>query len=218
MTITNATPLINVISGAYPLYLPQVRAHDTTKTFAEFPTEDILADLGYAVVYPSTRPVGQVVTEASPEVREGQWVQQWHVRDFTEAENLARFADLKQDHFSLIGQLNYEARVQGALYQFPDNTQYHIQLRQEDIDNLTNLRLRADSAKRTSSGAVFKFRTGENVMKVDLTADQVIVLTDVAFEKHNHLLEVFWSLKDQTESAQALAELPAIPQLTALGL
>lgn len=51
------------------------------------PTDAQLAPLGYAILHPTPRPEGDVVTQGEPEQGEdGLWYQTWEVRDFTEEE------------------------------------------------------------------------------------------------------------------------------------
>lgn len=211
MNITNVTPLISITSGAYPLYLPQVRAADTTKSFAEFPSEDVLAQLGYAVVHPTLPPVGNVVTEDSPGFRNDRWEQQWLVRDFTTEEKAQKFAALQATHLEQIKLLQVATEERGFLYTFPDNSQGRVQLRSGDRANMNAIRTRAESLKAAGRSDPQYFRTFENETKGPLSPDQAIVLSDTAYDKYMQMLQLCWALKAQTESAQTTSMFPAIP-------
>lgn len=50
------------------------------------PGEDTLAVFNVYPVEPTPKPTGDVVTEGTPELQSGLWVQTWNVRDYTQAE------------------------------------------------------------------------------------------------------------------------------------
>lgn len=218
-TITPTTMFINVITGEYPKYLADVRKDNPTKSFAENPSEDTMALMGYAVVHPTDLPIGEVVREGSPILKNGKWEQVWNARDFTVQERIDNFPNIKNDHLALIRRLQFNSLERGYLYTFPDNSKGHIQLRSGDRANLSGLRLKAMSAKQTGVTATFGFRTYENITKMGLSADEIIVLSDIAFEKYMLILGICWNLKDATESALNYEQLPAIPDnLDAFGV
>lgn len=219
MNITAADALINMETGAYPVYLTQVRKDHENKSFAENPTEEVVAELGYAYVWPKERPQADVVTEGAPTLINGKWTQQWLVRDFTEAEFLAHFQDRKQAVQDRVRALQAATLERGCLYTFPDNSQGRIQLRDGDRANLAGLRLRAEATKRREGTETFGFRTYENVTKLGLSPDEIIVLSDIAFEKYMTILGICWHLKDQADVATTDAQLPAVPpNLDAFGI
>lgn len=219
MNITTYTPFIHLETGAYPKHLDDVRKENPTKSFAEFPTEDTLAMLGYAVVHPTERPAGDVIEEKAPELKLGRWVQTWFSRDFTVEELVSHFEQIRQTCLANVRELQARSLDKGCTYTFPDNSSGHIQLRDGDRANMSGLRLRALSVKQTGRSETFEFRTYENVTKTGLSADEIIAMTDVVFDKYRVILGVCWSLKDQAESALNVDMLPQIPaDLTGFGI
>ncbi len=101
--------------------------------------------------------------------------------------------------------------MRGARYTFPDNWVGRVQLRDGDRANLSGLRLRAETAKRVGRDERFVFRTGEDVIKMNLSADEMINITDKAFEKYSALMAVCWSLEAQAEFALNYEQLPVVP-------
>lgn len=83
------------------------------------PGDDTLAALGYARVYPTPRPSGDVVTEGHPEQGEdGLWYQTWEVREYT-AEELAE--RLEQAKVRKQREINaaYQAELDAILADYP---------------------------------------------------------------------------------------------------
>jgi len=219
MNISNHDPLINLETGAYPVYLPQVRQDNINKSFAASPSEELVAELGYAYVWSTDQPAGDVVVETPPIFKQGKWEQQWLARDFTAAERQANFVQTKENCLVRIRELQQNCLERGCRYTFPDNWVGRIQLRDGDRANLAGLRLRAESAKRTGSTETFGFRTYENITKMGLSADQIVLLSDIAFERYMTILGLCWYLKDQAEAALEDAALPQVPSnLDAYGI
>lgn len=219
MIITDTTQLINTATGAYPVYLPQVRASNITKSFAQSPSEDILATLGYAVVHPTTQPTAQVVRQDAPEMRNGRWEQQWIARDFTPSENRARFVELKEKKLEEIRAFQVAMLERGFRYTFPDNSVGRVQLRDGDRANIGALHSRGKGLKAAGNTEAQWFRTLENEIKGPLSPDQAIVLADVAYEKYMFIMVNCWGLKDLAEKATDAAGLPTVPEnFDALGI
>lgn len=212
MSITNSDLLINVLTGEYPLNLIQVRAANPLKSFAEFPSEDQLAELGYAKVNYTERPIADVVREGNPIIVDGKWVQYWLSRDFNAQEHLERFNDRKAAKLQAVRDLTTLCLERGCRHQFPDSTTCRIQLRDGDRANLAGLRLRALQAKQNGSIETFAFRTYENVTKMGLSADQIVVMSDVAFDKYMMILGICWGFKDAIEAATDDSGFPEVPE------
>lgn len=213
MTTVNAsTALLHVGSGAYPAYFEQIRLDNPNCSFAESPSEESLAELGYAVVLPSPRPYGQVVNQGRPELREGAWYQTWEVREYNPEELTqvlnATKATLEFDIVRLID----KTIARGCLYTFPSGDAQHIQLRDGDRANIGALATKADRVKNAGGEKTFYFRTYENEIQA-MTTDETVTMTDVAFDKYMEILQVGWALKAQVTAAATLAELPVIPEI-----
>ncbi|WP_417733913.1 hypothetical protein [Roseovarius sp.] len=86
-----------------------------------FPREldsETLAFLGYALVAPTARPSGDVVTEAAPELIDGQWRQVWSVRDYTPEERAAMLDDAKRAR-SAENNAAYESAIAALTADYP---------------------------------------------------------------------------------------------------
>lgn len=76
----------------YPYTLRQLRQEFPNVMFgADIPVA-MLATFGVFKVAETARPDGDVVTEVTPVLQLGEWVQAWEVRDFTDEEKAARRA------------------------------------------------------------------------------------------------------------------------------
>lgn len=89
MIIQAWTPMIRTRDMRYPVYLADFRA-DTTKgnvSIGSWVYDVSISEFGYFPVLDSEIPVGDVVTEGEPELREdGSWYKTWASRDYTEDE------------------------------------------------------------------------------------------------------------------------------------
>jgi len=212
-TITDYTKLIRISDRTYPVYMPAVRKENPLKSFAINPTVLQISKVGYAVVEPVDRPTGDVVTEGDPELDNGVYKQTWVVRSFN-ADELA--ANLSTAKTTLQNQLNTycdNLLELGVSYDFggTDGTQ-HVQVRDGDRANLASLRIKAQNRIAASDETVALFRTYENKI-ISMTPEQIVTMTDAAFDGYYAILAGVWALKDQATNATDLAGLPAVPAL-----
>lgn len=88
MTIINqSTKLVNYRTNEYPQYLRNLYSQNPNISFPENMDEDMAHKFGYAVVYETPKPKGDVVYEGYPRLNaESKYVQTWTVREYTEEE------------------------------------------------------------------------------------------------------------------------------------
>ena len=215
MNVTNSSVLLNINSGRYPMSLADVRV-ETGASFAAEPSEDLLGDVGYAVVHPSEQPLfdeaTQVVEQGAPTLTGGEWKQSWVVRDHTAEEAEIYFTHEKARVLQAIKALQAESIEKGCAYTFPDATVGHVQLRDGDRGNLAGLKLRAQDSKNAQDNQAFFFRTYENKTKMGLTADDIIAICDTAFTQYMFILGTCWAMRDLADAATDLASLPEVPE------
>lgn len=97
MNATYESLLIQLSNLEYPVSVWEFRSRFPNIAFGDVIGGEDLATLGYAVVKPTPFPVGDVVSEGTPTLIEGQWTQVWDVRAYN-AEELE--ALLTQARFS----------------------------------------------------------------------------------------------------------------------
>lgn len=210
MLITNSNELIHVESGRYPLYLRDVRRENITKSLPASPTEASINNLGYAVVHPTARPIGDVVTRGAPVLEDGVWKQTWNVRPFTPEELQTRLEEVKTKTLKDIEDYREKLLAYGVEYDFGDGVG-HIQVRDGDRANLAGLRLDAEAAIREENTAFMRvFRDREDQMHT-LDAEGIIAMTNAALAGYYQILQDVWELKDLTKLAETIDDIPEVP-------
>ena len=212
MIVTASTRLIGVGTGDYPLSLADIRARESDKSFSATPDEEVLADMGYAVVHDTDRPQGEVVREGSPVLEEGRYVQSWTVHAFSAAERLENLNNRKAFLSGQVDQLRESHLATGFRYVFAEPYgELGVQLRPQDCVNMLGLRVGAEAAVAAGYPQMpATFRTYENV-NVDMTSAEMVTLTNAALMHTKAVYAATWIYKDQIEQATTVAQLPAIP-------
>ncbi|MNF88276.1 hypothetical protein D3C81_331330 [compost metagenome] len=210
MDINASTAMLKLATGEYPVYFQRVRQDFPEVSFPENPTEDCLGDYGFAVVYPTVRPTGDVVTEGTPTLIDGVYNQAWSVREFTPAELDVRLVELKRTMADQVLVLREKDLASGFIYQKDEVTLFGVQLRPEDRMNLLILKGHAQFLLAANATDTTVFRSTENV-GYPLTPAELLAMCDAALVAGMSIYAVSWVLKDQIEAATTLAELPTIP-------
>lgn len=212
--INHSTPLIDVNTKDYPLYLKDISPR------LEFPTSlgagidpGVLLELGYAVVEHTEIPNKDVVTEGAPELVDGVWKRTWVCREFNDIELASRLEQTKANLLSSIEQLRVDQFAIGFPHVFgKDKVTYHVQVRDGDRANLLSKRTRAMEAigaKKTD------YRVGYHVYEnvtVELTAEEMVAMADAADDQTTSAYGVIWQLKAAVNKAITLEELPELPE------
>lgn len=205
--LTGNESFIQVATGEYPLSFFQVRRKMPNVIFGSEVTTEQVASMGFEVVHPAERPVGDVVAEVQPAKVDGIYKQQFDVRSFTNEELDLRLQQKKQNLLSLVNNKLMRDLQKGFAYDFGgEHGVLHVQLRDSDRANLTGMRAMAVDFPEKAQ----PFRTYENVI-VMLTSQQVVAMAQAAHSGYLALLSAVWGLKDQIERAATEAELPEVP-------
>lgn len=218
-TITSSTPLIKLggegQNNTYPVFLAQVRRENADWSFNDTPDIELINNLGYQVVSPTDKPVGDVVTEAQPFILEGAWFQAWTVRPFNEAELAAALERAKEDSIEAVNVRLADALGFGFPHAFDveGGTEVgHVQLRNTDRSNLVGIGMKADRLiAKGVVGPVMPFRTFENVTYM-CTPEHMKIVSDQAYDAYLIFIGMAWQLKDAVTNATVLSEIPAIPE------
>jgi len=207
--VTKNTRLIESDTGDYPVYLSELASRVKTTIFPSTIDSDELIAYGYEVVYDTTVPTGDVVTEGAPELRDGEWYRTYTARDYTSEEVAVSLASAKSTLETAIEAFRVAQFERGFPYQFAEGL-YHVQIRTTDRLNITSIRTVAKEAIAAGQPLPVSFRVYENV-NVSLTAEEFVAMADATFQRVTEGYAAGWALKDQVKAATTLAELPTIP-------
>lgn len=166
--------------------LRQVRQAHPNVSLHRNPTDEHLAPLGYAILQPTERPTGDVVTEGTPEQGEdGTWHQTWEVRDYT-TEEAAEALDQAKSRKLLEINTAYQAEMDLILKDYPD-----AETRTWDKQEAEARSWQTDSAFETPLiDAIASARSmdkGELVARIIAKADAWISLSGAATGKRQAL-------------------------------
>lgn len=211
-TVKPYTALINAATQEYPVFMQKVKEELVVVSFPIEPTPPMVEQYGYFVVEQTEQPVGDVITEGPPEEVDGVWKQTWVTRPFNEEELATRLANAKSLQNSRIDALRDAALAIGTQFDFgePFGVQ-HIQVRDCDRSNITGLRVSADARINNEDETPYIFRTYEN-SNIPVTPVQVVAMSDAALAGYMDILGLVWGLKDETDAATTIAELPELPE------
>lgn len=100
--------------------LRQIRQAHPNVSLPRNPTDAHLNPLGYAVLHPTERPEGDVVTEGAPEQHsDGTWHQTWEVRGYTPDEAAEALNQAKAEKVAEINAA-YQQAVGSLITEYPD--------------------------------------------------------------------------------------------------
>jgi len=169
---------------------------------------DLLFELGFEVVEDTPVPTGDVVTEGTPELREGTWHQTWVVRSYSEVEAATRLANAKATLQAQAETMRVTQFDRGFPHTFGENV-YHVQIRNTDRSNLLGLRTVAKEVVEAGGEMNFSFRVYENVV-VNINAAEMVAVADAAFVAANVGYQKTWAVKDGARDATTIEELPPL--------
>lgn len=118
MDATFSSRLINLTTLEYPLTLWDIRARHPNYIFGDVVPANSLAIWGYAVVMEVPMPEGEVITEAAPELIEGQWTQVWESRDYNATELALMLEQSKMSAFYYTDEAMLNVMEEGIPFTF----------------------------------------------------------------------------------------------------
>lgn len=208
--VNQSTRLIESDTGDYPVYLGELsrRVKDTL-----FPLEidaETLINFGYEVVNDTPVPEANVVIEGKPVLRDGEWFRTWVARPFSEQELAVNLDAVKTQRYAEFKNFRIEEFNKGFPYQFGDNL-YHVQIRPEDCQNISSIRVVAKEAITAEKELEIGFRVYENVT-VKLTAAEFVTLADTTFARVTEGYETIWKYVDEITDAKTIGDVPDVPE------
>lgn len=209
--ITESEKLIRVSDKSYPYTLSNIRGLYPLVSLPENITEEKINQLGFAKVYPTKKPEGELVVELPPLLVGALYRQQWLSRDYTASELKIVLPKTKVKLANKIkNEITVERLNQGIPFDFgePYGIQ-HIQVRDGDRANLVGLRVQAIYAQKNNIPIHLDFRTFENI-NIPLDVDKIIEITNAAILGYYNLLNGIWTKLDITSKATTLKELPTV--------
>lgn len=208
--VTASTRLIEVATGEYPVFLPQMGARQVG-SFGPTVDSEVLEEFGYQVVVDTPVPEGDVVVEGQPELVGEEWRRTYIVRQLDQAEASAQLESIRAQHLSAIEQLRISGFEKGFPCLFNDGADlYYVQIRNKDLTFITALRVLAKEAITDGTPFSVDFRVYEDV-EVTLDAAEVVRMSNLANLHVQEGMRKYWDLKDTTKSAGSKAEFPEIP-------
>lgn len=207
-----STLFIEVATGIYPvtLYMIIDKFKPMNMSFSMTPPRVDIEGLGYGVVMPMQRPEGDVVTEGQPNLVNGQWEQTWVVRPFNETEIAAQLEYAKiaaNDNIMAVRNDDFQL---GMTHTVGDKT-FNVQLRIEDRINLLAMYTIGKELVVAGSDQLEAFRSYENET-ILLTPQQTVDMALAALAAVKSISQSTWTLKDQVDAAETVAEIPVIPK------
>lgn len=210
-TINGSTQLIKIETGEYPVYLSKVRRDNPNVSLPIEPSEELMLNLGYAVVTQVTRPEGDVVVEGTPQLIEGVYTQSWNVRSFTEEELVQQLDQKKQQLNRSVMQMRDKELEEGFEHITDSGAVFGVQTRLEDRLNMLYLNMNAERLVAAGDSTLQEFRSTENITHL-LTPNEMVAMTTEALGFYKRILGASWVLKDLIDAAKTVAELPILPE------
>lgn len=206
-----STLFIEVATGLYPvsLYMIIDKFKAMNMSFSMTPPRVDIENLGYGIVTPVERPEGDVVTEGSPKLVNGQWEQTWLTRDFNESELATQLEVAKLTANARIMTVRNDDFQLGMTHTVGGKT-FNVQLRVEDRINLLAMYTIGKEMMAGGSDQLEPFRSYENET-IMLTPQQTVDMAMAALAAVKAISQSTWTLKDQVDTATKLVDIPVIP-------
>lgn len=198
---------IHVDSQTYPLTLRRIREREKGIMIPSTPTEEIMLEIGYAVVHPTTPNQADKVESGPPELVDGKWQQTWIYSSFTPEELAEQLLAYKEIVYAELNRILSVTAENGIEFIFDENTIERIQLRDQDMNRILSIARRA----QLDPNATYQFRTRENNF-VSVTAEQVAEIEIQALNERDRFLAAYWTLKDTIREAQTRSDIPTLPE------
>lgn len=201
------TPLIRMTDLVWPVYFPTIRIENPNTGFP-YPCKDyILEGYGYAVIFDSPIPEGDVVTEITPlQGADGKFYRTYSVRDFTPEEAAVDLAQRKQRLAESLYTVFVQDSMTGVTVEYSGNSYNFL----TTSDAITLLKVIRDTAQRGSDTAAYRINLKNGVVPA-LNKTDAIALIDAALDAWHQVVESYLTVLEQTYEATSKQDLPAVP-------
>lgn len=202
--IDDSVPLVRVSDMSYPMYFNDVRVANPNMGFPYPIRMDVLATVGYAPVFDTPKPDGDVVTNGLPEQHEdGFWYQTWVVRDYTPEEVAeALFGKKYFSNFNAVEVLRSD-REKGVDYTVEDKT-YKLSLEEVYLNALYTTKNHLE----LQPSAEVKFRTKDG-SSLTFDKDSYEQFYNFTLESYYNLINNYW---DYLQKMNAVTDLKSYPE------
>lgn len=210
--INGSTPLIKLGTLEFPRYYRNLKSDNQQTIFSSdtLPVDE-LAGYGYAVVNTTEPPVGDSVSQGTPELREdGEWYQTWVVtpNDPAVAFNTKRDALLTDADQLVESELKigipFSKEVNGETINF------HLQASAVDRSNWVGIFQVAYIRKQAGVTDTTRIRTYENNF-IEYTPDELVEQLLALMTKIDDAYRKYWAFKDTVRALQVGDVLPELP-------
>lgn len=193
--------------------LRQIRQAHPNVSLPRNPTDEHLNPLGYAVLHPTERPEGDVVTEGTPSQGEdGKWYQTWEVREYTPEEAAEA---LEQAKARKVWEINdaYRAEVEPLTAEYPNSEP--LSWAHQDTESRAYLAWHADGEQGDPPetpvlNAILAGRNGSDGTETLLALCQAVQTNAQAFIQAQALTGKRQRLVKGIWIAQSIAEVEAV--------
>lgn len=198
------TPMIRMSDMKYPVYLSDFLKEHTNVSIGSYVWEKDMRELwGYCMVHDSEVPVGDVVTEGTPELNpeDDLWYKTWTARDFSPEETAQNLARAKED-FRTRAYQQYTSDLQSGVTVGGDT--FSVEPRE-----LLNLELSKAFAFENSESNVFIRKADFTVLTLP-SADAVVKIDEIMAatgKVHQNLLAYVKSVYETT----LITDIPEVP-------
>lgn len=201
------TPLIRMTDLSWPVYFSAVRAENPNTGFP-YPCKDyILEGYGYAVIFDSPIPEGDVVTEITPvQAADGKFYRTYSVRDFNEEEAAADLLQRKQTQAASLYNIFSQDSYNGITVTFSGKT-YVFQMTADGVNWLQTIK---GMAERGADNATYRVNLKDGVTP-PLSKTDTISLINTAFNSWGQVLQSYLTVLEETYAATSKQTLPAVP-------
>ena len=198
---------INTVTLEYPITLGEIRRKHPNVSFGRNPSTYFILNMGYSVVHPTTRPIGQVVLEAKPALTENLWRQVWTSRDYSAEEIADQLTSAKRSASYLLKHQFDKALEAGAEVGFGNKPHLRACIKDSSIIDLLTLKsLALDAIREGDDWSAFEFR-GLGGEVVSLEALQAVCLVGKALARRSALKSLLGSLLDSVGSALVVGDI-----------
>lgn len=206
--VNTSTKMIRIADLSYPRYIYDMRKEFPNVSFSDnWSQPETITDWGYEYVWPTTRPVNDVVLEGQPvQGEDGLWYQTWTDREYTPEEIANNLANAKYGNI-VTAQDIVNTQFQQNITPVEYNTEsYGVNLRPEDITTLLAVKSLAED-QVVSEPFTLRLYQGS----LTGTAAEIIGLINAVLVVYYGIQRRAWDYMVSVEQATTLEDIPPVP-------
>lgn len=202
------TKMIRIADLSYPKYISDMRKEFPNTSFSDnWSQPETISDWGYEYVWPTQRPVNDVVEEGQPVLGEDNlWHQTWTDREFTTEELAQNLISAKNSNIYYAQDLVNMQFLESITEVVHNSTTYGVYLRPEDITTLLAIKVLAEDG---SVSEPFTLRLYQGSLTG--TAAEVIALINSILIVYYGIQRRAWEYMASVEAATSIPDIPPAP-------